>query len=158
MYSAVDVAKYFVSLDRELSEIQVQKLVYYSYSWYIVKFNNDANNISQKLFEERPEAWIYGPVFRSLYNIMRRNNNLLAISDKYMSPIDLDTKNFLLIVYEVYGKYSGNELKDMTRSEKPWKIARCGVSEHQVKSRKKLNDKEIYEFYSMPTTYKYKLL
>ena len=149
MYSAVDIAKYFASLDREISEIQVQKLVYYSYAWYIVKFNSDENNISKKLFEERPEAWIYGPVFRTLYKEMKRNNFIIYISDKYSSLIDEKTREFLFIIYDVYGKYCGNKLKDITRLEEPWKIARSKIQKYRVKTRKKINDKDIYKFYSM---------
>ena len=149
MYSAVDIAKYFASLDREISKIQVQKLVYYSYAWYIVKFNSDENNISKKLFEERPEAWIYGPVFRTLYKEMKRNNFIIYISDKYSSLIDEKTREFLFIIYDVYGKYCGNKLKDITRLEEPWKIARSKIPKYRVKTRKKINDKDIYKFYSM---------
>ena len=52
MYSAIDIAKYFVNLNNELTELQIQKLVYYSYVWYIVKFNNDKDNVVNKIFEK----------------------------------------------------------------------------------------------------------
>ena len=63
--NAVEVAKYFIELDSSLSEIQLQKLTYYAYSWYMVLYNKE------KLFEEQPQAWVHGPVFRSLYDYMR---------------------------------------------------------------------------------------
>ena len=39
MYTAVDIAKYFASLNEELKEYQIQRLVYHSYCWYIYEFN-----------------------------------------------------------------------------------------------------------------------
>ena len=111
-----DVGKYFYSLNNDLTDMQIQKLVYYAYAWYMIK-NGEA-----RLFDESPEAWEHGPVFRSLYDDMKsdkfkENNNEV----KKISP---NIKNFLSYIYVVYGKYSGNELENMTHSELPWQKAR----------------------------------
>lgn len=111
---ATTVGKYFYSKNQNLTDIQIQKLTYYAYAWYQIKHNGN------KLFDEKPQAWIHGPVFRSLYDAMKRNDFY-----KEELTIDLgDIKDFLDLIYNVYGKYSGNELEAMTHSEIPWIRAR----------------------------------
>ena len=107
MYNAIDVAKYFVNLNKELTELQIQKLVYYSYVWYIVKFNDNKNNIVNKLFDERPRAWKYGPVFISIYEQMKFCDKSL-VCKAYLKANDVNTKfddkakMILSLVYEFY--------------------------------------------------------
>ena len=143
MYNAIDVAKYFVNLNKELTELQIQKLVYYSYVWYIVKFNDDKNNIVNKLFDERPRAWKYGPVFISIYEQMKFCDKSL-VCKSYLKANDVNTKfddkakMILSLVYEFYGKYSGNRLSDMTRYEYPYKNTKLGDE---------IKDIDIYEWY-----------
>lgn len=143
MYNAIDVAKYFVNLNKEFTELQIQKLVYYSYAWYIVKFNDDKNNIVNKLFDERPRAWKYGPVFISIYEQMKFCDKSL-LCKAYLKANDVNTKvddkaeMILSLVYEFYGKYSGNRLSDMTRYEYPYKNTKLGDV---------IKDIDIYEWY-----------
>ena len=143
MYNAIDVAKYFVNLNKEFTELQIQKLVYYSYVWYIVKFNDNKNNIVNKLFDERPRAWKYGPVFISIYEQMKFCDKSL-VCKSYLKANDVNTKfddkaeMILSLVYEFYGKYSGNRLSDMTRYEYPYKNTKLGDE---------IKDIDIYEWY-----------
>lgn len=115
MINATEVGKYFYLKNKELTDIQIQKLVYYAYAWYLIKSNG------RELFNENPEAWVHGPVFRSLYKRMK---------DKcfYENPeqnLEIQTiAPFLDIIYNIYAKYSGNELEIMTHSESPWRNAR----------------------------------
>ena len=143
MYNAIDVAKYFVNLNKELTELQIQKLVYYSYVWYIVKFNDNKNNIVNKLFDERPRAWKYGPVFISIYEQMKFCDKSL-VCKAYLKANNVNTKfddkaeMILSLVYEFYGKYSGNRLSDMTRYEYPYKNTKLGDE---------IKDIDIYDGY-----------
>lgn len=143
MYNAIDVAKYFVNLNKEFTELQIQKLVYYSYVWYIVKFNDNKNNIVNKLFDERPRAWKYGPVFISIYEQMKFCDKSL-LCKAYLKANNVNTKfddkaeMILSLVYEFYGKYSGNRLSDMTRYEYPYKNTKLGDE---------IKDIDIYEWY-----------
>ena len=143
MYNAIDVAKYFVNLNKELTELQIQKLVYYSYVWYIVKFNDNKNNIVNKLFDERPRAWKYGPVFISIYEQMKFCDKSL-LCKAYLKANDVNTKfddkakMILSLVYEFYGKYSGNRLSDMTRYEYPYENTKLGDE---------IKDIDIYQWY-----------
>ena len=143
MYNAIDVAKYFVNLNKEFTELQIQKLVYYSYVWYIVKFNDNKNNIANILFDERPRAWKYGPVFISIYEQMKFCDKSL-LCKAYLKANNVNTKfddkaeMILSLVYEFYGKYYGNRLSDMTRYEYPYKNTKLGDE---------IKDIDIYEWY-----------
>lgn len=136
---AVRVAKYFLEKEFGLSEIQLQKLTYYAYSWYMV-FNN-----KNKLFEEKPQAWVHGPVFRSLYNYMR-NHDIYAEVLNQGEKLEEMKAQFLDVIYKVYGKYSGNELERLTHSETPWINAREGYSTWE-RSTNYIKDEDIIEYY-----------
>lgn len=139
MLNATDVGRYFLSKDENLSDIQIQKLVYYAYVGYMVKNNG------QKLFEEKPQAWIHGPVFRSLFDSMKNSTNFT--SNQCYLQLNKSITVFLNKIYDVYGNYSGNELERMTHSEKPWQEARKGLLPSQF-SRNELSDEIIMDYYS----------
>ena len=146
-YNIIDIAKYFLNKNNNLTDKQVQKLVYYAYCWYIVSKNNDANKIDNKLFQESPEAWIHGPVFNTLYREMTYNRNSFLMNENYKVNIDNELKELLDLIYKVYGKYSGNALEALTHSETPWITARNGLNENE-KSNRKIDDKIIYQYYN----------
>ena len=134
MLNATIVGQYFLSKNPDLTDIQIQKLVYYAYSWYMIK------NKGLKLFEEKPQAWIHGPVFRSLFDSMK---NYEKFSDtKEIEIIEKETKDFLDVIYNIYGKYSGNELEKMTHSELPWIKARNGLKPYEF-SQNTISDNDI---------------
>lgn len=138
MLNATIIGKYFLSKNADLTDIQIQKLTYYAYAWYMVKHSGN------KLFEERPQAWIHGPVFRSLYNAMK---NMDFYEEKFsIDSIDQDIRDFLDIIYKIYGQYSGNELENMTHSESPWKNARIGKKPYE-RSEEFISDEDIMKCY-----------
>lgn len=146
MVNSVNIGRYFLHKDSTLTDKQIQKLVYYAYCWYIVKKNYGKNDIREKLFDEIPEAWIHGPVFPELYKAMTYNRNKFIENKEYES-ISQDITKFLDTIFEVYGKFSGNELENLTHNEMPWKKARNGL-ECDMPSNVKIDDKDIYEYYS----------
>lgn len=137
--NAVEVAKYFIETDSTLSEIQLQKLTYYAYSWYMVLNNK------KKLFDEQPQAWVHGPVFRSLYDYMRNYDIYKETLEKGID-IDEEIKNFLNKIYKIYGRYSGNELEQLTHSEEPWKKARGNLGPWE-RSMRNISDEDIVNYY-----------
>ena len=68
--------------------------------------------------------------------------------DTNILDIDVDIRDneILGMIYNLYGKYSGNELEQMTHSESPWKNARMGLSAN-VRSMKELDDEDIKNYY-----------
>lgn len=51
------------------------------------------------------------------------------------------------VVLELYGKYSGTELEDMTHEEEPWIRARTGFRSSQ-RCEVELNNSDMYTYYS----------
>ncbi len=146
MYDITDIARYFIGKDKYYTNKKIQKLVYYVYCWYIVKNNSNKDNITKKIFEERPEAWVHGPVFYSLYNTMTYRKSDFNNNYNY-KQLDDDIKHFLDIIYNVYGRYTGLQLEELTHNEDPWIYARRNLSVDE-KSHEKIDDKIIYEYYS----------
>lgn len=138
MIDATVIGQYFLAKNRELTDIQIQKLVYYAYAWYMVLHKG------KKIFEEKPEAWIHGPVFRTLFNSMKNYKTFLKL--ERVSEIGKSNADFLDTIYNVYGKYSGNELEKMTHSELPWISARHGLQPHEF-SQNKIEDNDIMKCY-----------
>ena len=66
MYSALDIAKYIIDYsnrrDTPVSNLQLQKILYYIQMNFYRRLNKPA-------FNEDIEAWRYGPVVSSVYNV-----------------------------------------------------------------------------------------
>lgn len=135
--NATRVGQFFLSKNQDLTDIQIQKLVYYAYSWYMVLHDG------KKIFDEQPEAWIHGPVFRSLFNNMKSKSFFDLSTVEKMCESNAD---FLDKIYDVYGNYSGNKLEMMTHSELPWKEARKGLAPYEH-SKNKIKDSDIIKCY-----------
>lgn len=144
MEGLFDVARYILRKSPFFSDKQVQKVTYYAYCWYIVKYNSDPQNIINRLVESHPEAWIHGPVFYELYEEMTYNRyGFLALVEN----LKQETKDFLDIIINTYGKYTGNQLEAMTHNELPWIEARKGADSN-MRSREAIKDSTIYYYYS----------
>lgn len=140
------IAEYFLTKE-SMTQKKIQKLVYYAYAWYIVNYNNNINRIYNYLFNERAEAWVHGPVFKSLYNEYKSYgwSNIPKLSN-----INLNDKSlieFLDSIWDVFGKYDGDQLEVMTHRETPWIKARNGISAI-APSNEKIDCREIYNYYS----------
>ena len=144
--SIEQVADYFLT-KKELTPKKIQKLVYYAYAWFIALNNQDADNIQYVLFDEEPEAWIHGPVFPSLYNKYRDYGFNEVSQGDIIKIKNEDLISFLDEVWEIFGKYSADELEYMTHQEDPWKNARKGISPIEP-SNNKISKKDIFIFYN----------
>lgn len=141
------IAEYFLTKDA-MTQKKIQKLVYYAYVWYIVD-NNDTNNISNVLFNEKPQAWVHGPVFPSLYEEYRKfgRENIPKL-DSITIKLNENIKKFLDEIWEIFGRYDGDELEILTHKEEPWIKARKGIAA-TAPSNEKITDTDIYNYYSM---------
>ena len=123
MLTCKDVAKYFLSLQDEdagdlISNMKLQKLVYYAQGCHLALYD-------EPLFEDRIEAWLYGPVVPNLYREYKEYG-----SDPIPNPENMDfskfndeEKEFLDEVYDVYGQFSAWKLRNMTHEDAPWRVA-----------------------------------
>ena len=145
--NAVVVANYFLTKS-EATPKKLQKLVYYAYSWFIAINNENENDINSILFDEQPEAWLHGPVFRSLYNKYRQYSwhevekvaNVIEFENDEIAP-------FLDKIYDTYSKFNADELEYMTHHELPWRNARHGVSVLDS-SNNKIDIKDIFRYFN----------
>jgi len=118
--SCFDIADYFIWIANEtgsfISNLKLQKLVYYAQAWYIALHNNP-------LFEEDFEAWVHGPVIPSLYQ-KYKSFGWQPISEDVAPGLPKDVIEFLDEVAEEYFACDAYELEQMAHAEDPWNWAR----------------------------------
>jgi|SRR5690606_27419777 len=139
-----------------ISPLKLQKLLYYIQSWHIAKLNKEP------LFNELPEAWVNGPVYREVYNQFKTtffrnepivtNLNETQLSEKLsqlQEKMRLDENQLQLVntVLQAYSKLSDERLVLMTHSEDPWNEARKGLSPIE-RSDKQLSVDTIYNYFN----------
>ena len=121
MYNALDIAKYFITLaspeDEDLiTNLKLQKLLYYAQGFNLALYE-------QPLFSESIKAWQYGAVVPEVYyNYKEHGSNSIPQPDDFdIDQYDVETKELLDEVYEVYGQYTAPTLMRFTHKELPWK-------------------------------------
>lgn len=143
MYSAIDIAQYFLDRAKEenrpVSNLKLQKLVYLAHGFYLVITGG------QPLLIEPIEAWSYGPVINELYHkykqfgsgiILNRNQPTTFIELSNI-PDNLELNNFqknvefnenakkaLDFTWQTCRDLSAIQLSNWThKEESPWKVA-----------------------------------
>lgn len=139
-----DVANFFRSKEA-LTQKKLQKLTYYAYVQYILEYNT-ADDISNVLFEEVPEAWMHGPVFPSLYQEYKKYNWKKIPKKVRVPKLENSIEKLLNRVWEKYGNFSADELEYMTHCEVPWQKARKKI-DASMPSRQKIMPYSIYHYY-----------
>ena len=135
MATAMDVAKYLIALDRQksddeepsdLSNLKLQKLVYYCQGFYLAIFG-------KPLFQDNIEAWRHGPVVPQLYNNLRQYGRdpvpCFDTLEDVIQSADFGENETQLMdeVYSVFGQFTAWKLRDLTHLEPTWK-------EHEVQA------------------------
>lgn len=145
-YSINDVISWFLARD-SMSPKKLQKLLYYAYAWTLTLGNESAESLENKLFKERFEAWVHGPVVPSIYHRFKEYGfSNIPRNEEEMVLFDEEIEDVLNQVWEVYGQYNGNELESMTHQEAPWINARKGLSPIEP-SKNIISDVDIFNFY-----------
>ena len=130
---------------KNLTHRKLQKLLYYAYSWNMV-----LSESRDKLFPERFEAWVQGPMLREVHAKYKNNK------DKFIKKSELENIDYKLTFDEeqiinetilVYGDFSDDTLEETSRAEQPWKNAR-GNCRSLDKCYNELSDDDIYKCYS----------
>jgi uncharacterized phage-associated protein len=120
-YSAMTIAKWFAAWaeaeDADLSNLKLQKLLYYSQGRHLALHH-------APLFGEPVEAWAHGPVVADVYHAyksFRSDDVRLPESDSFhWEEVDTDTTQFLIRVWNTYGGLAAWRLRNMTHDESPW--------------------------------------
>lgn len=154
-YPPIALANTFLQMygKEGIGHMKLQKLSYFAHGWWLA-FNETP------FLTERPQVWQYGPVFKSLYNILKSfGSNLIfepqkALPFEELKIINDNDKIEQLIkwVWKKYGSYSALVLSDMTHQpETPWwKIAK----EHNycVKKNTEIQDSDMEKYFKNEAT------
>jgi len=139
-----------------ITPLKLQKILYYIQSWHVAKFNKHT------LFNELPEAWVNGPVYRSVYNMYKQNFYrtspiLLKIAENQAETIlsikkdELDVeKEQIEVIHTItkfYASFEEQQLVLMTHTDAPWNIARIGFDDFE-RCNKDITADSMYEFYN----------
>lgn len=139
-----------------INHLKLQKLLYYIQAWHLVYFDENP------LFDEKPEAWVNGPVYRKVYDKFKTfpiyneigldgnipNNDPEANFQKICDQLDLDKEQieFLNAVLDNYAVMHPDRLVFLTHNEAPWNEARKGLGPFDY-SDEKISHKSMFEYY-----------
>ena len=124
-----------------MSTMKLQKLVYYAQAWGLVWDE-------KPLFDSRIEAWANGPIIPDLYG--QHRGLFTATIDTFpedSEKLTEDEKETIDVVLGAYGHLNGQQLSDLSHSERPWREARKGV-EDGASSTNEVSKEVMQEFYS----------
>ena len=118
-HTASNVAKYLIASfqkkDKEISNLKLQKLLYYAQAWHLALY-------STSLFDEKIEAWVHGPVVPGVFREYKPFG---------WNPIDVqgvippeEVRFHIKEVIRAYGHFDAVTLERMTHRESPWRDAR----------------------------------
>lgn len=120
-YKAIDIAKKIVCrTDVEhgdtISNLKLQKLLYYMQGFHLAFFN-------APFFNESIEAWTYGPVVPVVFQEFKRYKQRAINPENYHDELVLtnEEQQMFDIVYGEYNRFSAVTLMNMTHTEGPWK-------------------------------------
>ena len=128
-YSPLATANSFITLanrrGRLIEHMKLQKLVYCANGWRLARNANNGTLVS-----ESPQAWQYGPVFESLYHVLKKFGLEGITSPQYVHPLtsppivpndDSAVVELLEWVWRRYEHLSAWELSELTHREgTPW--------------------------------------
>ena len=144
-YTSTVVAKYIAAyLNNKRADInitKIQKLTYIMYgTWLAVK--------NERLTDECPQAWPYGPVFPTTRNkLLKIDINSISLSDSDLNEIskDEDINTLMDLIYNTFGKWSASVLSEWSHKEgSPWEKA---VSNKNFKWGGAINDEDIKSYF-----------
>lgn len=117
MLSLDSLAKVILSIQDNISNKKLQKLAYYVYVWHLII-------LGAPITDMQFEAWEHGPVCRKLYSDYKRYGwKIIPEYKGFVLASDEEIK-FIESVLTVYGRYTADELEEMTHNEAPWQEAR----------------------------------
>ncbi len=121
------IALYILNSKYEITNMALQKLLYYIEAFAAVL-------LDVRLFDNRCEAWMYGPVYPEIYEKYRSfGSSQIQVDEIDLSQeLSQETRELIDLVLGQFAIYNGVTLKDLSHSEEPWKKAHAGygLKEH----------------------------
>lgn len=149
MATAIDTAKYLVWLagndEREpdaLTPLRIQKLLYYVQGWSLAARG-------KVIFDDEIEAWVHGPVVRSVYTEFAPLENQAIPADVGKDPSMLPSEEKAVIrsVWEGYKQHSASALWEKTHSESPWKETYRPNGKHDRRCDETISTESLTRFF-----------
>lgn len=138
----IAVSKYIVLKAQDITNLAVQKLLYFS---QVVSAALNSN----LLFRDSCEAWRYGPVYPVIYRRLNKYTydciNESEFSNEETMELGINDKEIVDAVINTFGLLSGIKLKELSHKTEPWIDARKGISEIE-NSNEIITNKSIKEY------------
>lgn len=151
------IIRHFQLENRPVSNLKLQKLLYYIQAWHMVYFDKHT------FFKEQPEAWVNGPVYRDIYT-KYKDYGYMPITPGFEKSLEEDytvllerlgiseeQRKFLESLFSYYGKMSAEELAVRTHVERPWNNARAGLGPIDSSDRP-ITHESMYNYYISTTS------
>ncbi len=140
MRDARTVANYVLRrFGRKMSTYKLQKLVFYSHAWSLVW--DEA-----PLVRETFKAWARGPVVPALYHSHRGLRRVSAEDVDGFGELSAEQMATVDRVVDFYGRFSGDQLAELSHREAPWRGARGDLSSDD-KASPQIPDEEIRRYF-----------
>lgn len=131
--SAMDLSKYVIAYVHNkgngITHLKLQKILYFIQGEYIKQYNTP-------LFDEKMEAWMYGPVICDVYFQYCENGALELYVDskeaqKVKDSLPLEVRNLIDSVLDKMGSKTSRELVQISHGQDPWKKYEAQVSRRE---------------------------
>lgn len=99
-----------------LTNLKLQKLLYYVQGYHLAIFD-------EPLFDEKIEAWMYGPVVPSVYEFFKSSGSNGLTSSSIVDVAAFSNQDSLDLVFQIYNmfkSFSAIGLMEKTHQEDPW--------------------------------------
>ncbi len=149
---------YFIKNEITINHLKLQKILYYIQAWHLVYFEKNP------LFDDMPEAWVNGPVYRKVYDelkLLGTAYNEFQLKKTYSEDLDeefvkqkdklnleKEQLEFLEAIFKHYGTMTHEKLVFMTHSELPWNEARKGLGIFDY-SNNTIKHEIMYDYYKL---------
>lgn len=150
-YSPLAFANEFIGKSDGIGVVhmKLQKLVYLCYGWWLVEHE-------ASIINEAPEVWQHGPVFASLYDVLKGHGHTpIKTKQRYFfnrvpDEVDLeddDAHSLIDWVWQRYGNYDQFYLSDLTHQiDTPW-YKTAAQHKFRVPAHTKISDAIIKEHF-----------
>ena len=127
-----DSTLYIIKKIGEITPLALQKILYFAQC-----FSNKF--LKKYLFDDTAEAWIYGPVYKDIYDSLSYYKYELINYDELLKDYDFNLSEeeigYLDVIIKYFGCYSAYILREMSHLTNPWINAREGLDKEEYSSR-----------------------
>ena len=130
-----------------LNLLKLQKLLYYAQAWHLAFYG-------ERLFVGKFQAWIHGPVNREIYDRFVGSKSLYSEVNEEdieagfnIEAVPEEQRNHIDRVLEVYAKFRGSQLEEMSHGETPWIEARMGYRPTE-RCENEINEESMRRYYA----------